>query len=76
MTAQRAEEALTDFNDLHRYPHDLLIPRAWGLRDTLTAYDAVYIALAEMLDARLLTCDRKLSLAPNHSATIELVSSN
>jgi predicted nucleic acid-binding protein len=75
ITAQRAEEALTDFNDLplNRYPHDLLIPRVWGLRDTLTAYDAVYIALAEMLDASLLTCDRKLSLARNHTATIELM---
>lgn len=75
ITAQRGEEALTDFNDLplNRYPHDFLIPRVWQLRDTLTAYDAVYVALAEALDAPLLTCDRRIALAPNHSAIIELM---
>lgn len=75
ITAQRGEEALEDLSDmpLRRYPHDFLIPRVWDLRATLTAYDAVYVALAEVLDAPLLTCDRKIASASGHSANIEVV---
>jgi predicted nucleic acid-binding protein len=75
ITASRAEEALQDLLDLRllRYPHGLLLPRAWELRDNLTAYDAVYVALAEALDATLLTCDRKLASAPGHHARIEII---
>jgi predicted nucleic acid-binding protein len=58
---------------LHRYPHDFLLPRVWELRNNLTAYDAVYVALAEMLEAPLLTRDRRLAAAAGHCATIELV---
>jgi predicted nucleic acid-binding protein len=58
---------------LHRYPHDFLLPRVWELRESLTAYDAVYVALAEALDAPLLTCDRRLATAPGHQARVELV---
>jgi predicted nucleic acid-binding protein len=73
--AQRGREALQDFDDLplNRYPHDFLIPRVWELRSTLTAYDAVYVALAEALDAPLLTCDRRLGSASGHSADVEVV---
>jgi len=56
---------------LRRYPHDLLLPRIWALRRNLTAYDAAYVALAEALDAPLLTCDRRLAAAPGHHARIE-----
>jgi len=42
----------------------------------LSAYDAVYVALAEVLDAVLLTCDRRLTRAPGVSATVELVSAS
>jgi predicted nucleic acid-binding protein len=75
MTASRGEEALQDLQDLplSRYPHDILIPRVWELRATLTAYDAVYVALAEVLDAPLLTCDRKIALASSHRATVEVL---
>jgi predicted nucleic acid-binding protein len=75
ITAQRGQEALEDLADLHlnRYPHDFLLPRMWELRSTLTAYDAVYVALAELLDATLLTCDRAIASAPNHTATVELI---
>ena len=73
--AQRGREALADLADfpLRRYPHGFLLPRAWDLRDNLTAYDAVYIALAEALDAPLVTRDRRLATAPGHQARVELV---
>jgi predicted nucleic acid-binding protein len=74
LTEQRGQEALEDFSDLplHRYSHDFLLPRVWELRATLTAYDAVYVALAEVLDAPLLTCDSRIASAPGHHAIIEI----
>ena len=73
--AQRCQIALTDWLafPVHRYAHDVLIPRAWDLRANMTAYDAVYVALAEALSAPLITHDNRLSNAPGHKATIELV---
>jgi predicted nucleic acid-binding protein len=44
-----------------RYPHTPLIRRIWELRHNFTAYDATYIALAEVMGATLYTCDEKLS---------------
>jgi predicted nucleic acid-binding protein len=72
---ERCREALSDLSDfpLHRYPHDVLLPRVWELRHNLTAYDAVYVALAEVLDARLLTRDRRLATAAGHRARVDLV---
>ena len=72
---QRGREALEDLDGLplSRYPHDFLITRVWELRSSLTAYDAVYVALAEALDAPLLTCDRKVASASGHSANVEVV---
>ncbi len=55
-----------------RYPHTALLHRIWQLRDNLTAYDAAYIALAEALDAPLLTLDGRLAQAPGQRATVEL----
>jgi len=73
--ANRSHAALVDLIDLPiaRYPHDFLLPRVWELRNNLTAYDAVYVALAEALDAPLLTRDRRLANAPGHNAKIEVV---
>ena len=67
--------ALTDLADLplRRYPHDFLLPRIWDLRNNLTAYDAAYVALAEVLDIPLLTRDRRLAAAAGHRAQIELI---
>ena len=75
LTPQRGREALEDLGDLplNRYPHDFLIPRVWELRTTLTAYDAVYVALAELLDGVLLTCDRKIASASSHLAKVEVI---
>ena len=72
---ERGRAALADLADfrLQRYPHDFLLPRIWDLRNNLTAYDAAYVALAEALDAPLLTRDRRLAGAAGHRARIELV---
>jgi predicted nucleic acid-binding protein len=72
---ERGRMALVDLTDLplHRYPHDFLLPRVWDLRNNLTAYDAMYVALAEALDAPLLTRDKRLAASPGHHARIELV---
>ena len=72
---ERGGAALADLAvfPLHRYPHGVLLPRVWELRNNLTAYDAVYVALAEALDAPLITRDRRLANAAGHRATIELV---
>lgn len=59
--------------DLTRHAHDVLLDRVWALRGNLSAYDAVYVALAEALDAPLLTCDRRLARAPGVARRVELV---
>lgn len=63
MHEQRAAAALTDLGDLpaRRWPSEPLLPRMWQLRDYVTAYDASYVALAELLDAQLLTTDQRLA---------------
>lgn len=75
LNATRGLQAIEDLSDfpLTRYPHDLFLPRIWELRHNLTAYDAAYIALAEALDAPLLTRDARLASAAGHNAIIELV---
>jgi predicted nucleic acid-binding protein len=55
---------------IERVPHRALLSRIWELRANATAYDAAYIALAERLDAPLLTCDAKLGKVPGHQATV------
>ena len=72
---ERGRAALADLADfpLRRYPHDFLLPRVWALRNNLTAHDAVYVALAEALEAPLLTRDRRLAAAAGHHARVELV---
>ena len=67
ISAERGTEALTDLIDfpLTRYPHLVLLTRIWQLRHGLTAYDAAYLALAEALDATLVTRDRALARAGN-----------
>ncbi len=75
LTAQRAEQALGDYASLaiDKHPHHDLLARIWQLRDSLTAYDAAYVALAEALDAPLLTCDARLGRAHGHGASLEVV---
>lgn len=72
---QRGATAIEDYLQLgiNRHKHDILLTRIWELRDNITAYDAAYVALAEVLDAPVLTLDERLSSTLGHRATIELV---
>jgi predicted nucleic acid-binding protein len=56
-----------------RYPVFAFLDRVWELRDNLSAYDASYIALAELLDCDLLTADARLGGAPGIRCAITLV---
>jgi predicted nucleic acid-binding protein len=75
LAPERAEEALDVLADLPlvRHDHTILITRAWALCTSMTAYDAMYVALAEGLDAVLLTCDGRLARSHGHRARIELL---
>jgi predicted nucleic acid-binding protein len=74
MSSERAQLSLGDFAalPLQRYAHTSFIPRIWELRDSLSAYDATYVALAEALEMPLLTCDEKLARANGHRAKVEV----
>ncbi|MDQ3608362.1 MAG: type II toxin-antitoxin system VapC family toxin [Actinomycetota bacterium] len=76
--APRATGALTDLLDLplERHAHEALLPRGWTLRDNLSAYDATYVALAEVLvegGAPLLTADRRLARAGRAHSDVEVL---
>ena len=70
----RARRALDRWRDLdvERYAHEPLLERVWQLRHNVSAYDAVYVALAEALSVSLVTADEKLVRAPGLHARIEL----
>lgn len=72
---QRTRQALADLASfpLARAPHQPLMGRIWELRDNLTPYDAAYVALAEALEAPLLTADRGLTRAPGPRCEIRLL---
>jgi predicted nucleic acid-binding protein len=72
---RRAALALADLAalPLKRAPHGPLLERCWELRDSLTIYDASYVALAEALDVALLTADRRLARAAGPRCRIELL---
>jgi predicted nucleic acid-binding protein len=73
---RRAREALADLRDLslRRASHRELMTRCWDLRDNLTAYDASYVALAELLGATLVTADARISRAPQIKCAVEVLS--
>lgn len=75
LDAARSDQAVTDLFALgiERHPHELLLPRAWELRENLTIYDGVYVALAEFLDVPLLTGDARIARAPGIGAEVELI---
>lgn len=65
--------AALDALPVARYPHGTLGERAWELRHNLTPYDAAYVALAEALDATLVTGDRAMAAAPGVRCRVEVV---
>jgi predicted nucleic acid-binding protein len=71
---RRGAELLEDLTTMRitRYPHAALLSRVWELRENLTAYDAAYVALAETLEAPLVTRDERLSRAPGIRAAVEV----
>lgn len=75
LDARRAQLAMGDLAALpmRRAPHVPLLARCWELRHNLTAYDAAYVALAEALDATLLTGDRRLARAAGPTCNIEVL---
>jgi predicted nucleic acid-binding protein len=75
VSTRRALIALEDYLALpiDRYPHTHLLPRAFELRDNATMYDAIYLALAEVLKATLLTRDRRLAHVPGVRAQVDVV---
>ncbi len=72
---RRTQQALADLAalPLSRAPHAPLMERIWELRDNLTPYDAAYVALAEALEASLLTADRRLAQAPGLRCEVRLL---
>jgi predicted nucleic acid-binding protein len=72
---RRSAQALADLSvlPLRRVSHLRLLPRVWELRDNLTAYDAAYVALAEALNASLLTADEPLARAPGVRCAVEVL---
>jgi predicted nucleic acid-binding protein len=70
-----AEGALRTLDSLvtNRYPHGILAGAAWALRENLTYYDALYVALAARLDYPLLTADARLARSPGLPCEVELI---
>lgn len=75
-TEDEALAALGFLQDLDVSYHDHLplARRMWALRKNLTAYDAAFVALAEVLDAPLVTSDARLAHAPGNQASVDLIS--
>jgi predicted nucleic acid-binding protein len=72
---RQAERALTEFVQapIQRYGHLALLDRIWRLRANLTAYDASYVALAELLGVGLLTIDKRLAGVPGIRCHVEVL---
>lgn len=77
LSDQRFSDAIGDLEDLDltRYPTLPLVRRAFELRSNVTAYDAAYVALAELLGCVLLTADRRLASTPTIGCAVEVVRS-
>lgn len=76
LSGEQATDALVGFTELAltRFPADWLRPRMWALRHNLSAYDATYVALAEMTGATaLVTTDARLACAPGIRCPVEMI---
>ena len=58
---------------LVRHASSSLLMRVWELRENLTAYDAHYIALAEVLGCDVITSDRRMATAPGARCEVHLL---
>lgn len=72
VSADQAAQAHADLLDLRieLWPYELLATQAWRLRHNLSIYDASYVALAEVLDAELITLDPRIASAPGVACTV------
>jgi predicted nucleic acid-binding protein len=70
-----ARQAVEDLRDwpAERFGHRLLLARAWQLRDRVRSWDALYVALAEALEAPLITLDERLARVPGLDCRIEVI---
>lgn len=75
VSLERAGDGLAWFLDLaiERHGHSELAWRIFDLRDSLSAYDAAYVAVAELAQAPLLTADGRLARSHGHRARIQAV---
>jgi predicted nucleic acid-binding protein len=75
LDATAARQAVDDLRDWpgERFGHRPLVDRAWELRENVRGWDAFYVALAEALDATLLTTDARLARAAGPTCSIEIV---
>jgi predicted nucleic acid-binding protein len=76
LDGRRAQLALADLVavPMERAAHAVLLPRIWELRDNLSAYDAAYVALAELAGATLVTADGRLARSPGMRCAVEHLS--
>ncbi len=59
--------------EVQRYAHVDLLQRAWTLHNNLTFYDALYVALAQLLDAPLVTTDARIDSCPGPRVSVEVL---
>lgn len=72
VSSDQAAQAHADLLDLaiEQWPYELLAERAWELRGNLSSYAASYVALAELVDAPLVTLDKRIAGAPGVGCSI------
>ncbi|HVM53572.1 MAG TPA: type II toxin-antitoxin system VapC family toxin [Acidimicrobiales bacterium] len=70
-----ATQAVQDLRDWpgERFAHRPLLDRVWQLRQSVRTWDAFYVALAEVMQATLITSDSRLARAAGPRCTIEVV---
>ena len=75
LTLTRAHDALADLSTypIREYGHRQLVGKCWGLRDSVSIYDAAYVVLAAALEEPLLTADARLARAAGSLCHVELL---
>jgi predicted nucleic acid-binding protein len=75
VSVSRAVRSVKTYHDLPltRHGHGPLLPRIWELRANFSPYDAAYVVLAEVLDAKLVTADDRLRLAARTHTRLDVV---